>query len=175
MDDIFKNKTPTKSKHSRMLYSDAYGGSAEKNGKESSYLLKKGQYENIKSYNKCRQKYSNQNEEIRVSRVKKTVQDGTTTKLILDSESNSTHDGFISFDIPSRKLSASFEAGLDLSNLNKYFGITSSIDAITMKIKAVLDEKYRLPQTDSRDDRAVYDSDELRINSAPILFLPNLR
>ena len=64
---------------------------------------------------------------------------------------------------------------MDLSNLNRCFGMTSSLDAITRKIKAVLDEKYHQQQLEAKEERATYDPEDLKINSAPVLYLPNLR
>ena len=53
--------------------------------------------------------------------------------------------------------------------------MTSSLDAITRKIKAVLDEKYHQQQLEAKEERATYDPEDLKINSAPVLYLPNLR
>lgn len=175
MEDNLKQKTPTKLKQKRFIPNDAFRSANEKGNKESTFAAKKQKYLGNKSPKKSSSKSGNQLDGIRVSRVKKRVQEGTKITLILDAEANSNNEWSVSFDIPNRNVFDSFQAPLSLLNLNNHFGITSSTDTITMKIKDLINEKYSQRLVEQRESKCYSNSEEQSINSVPVLFATNLR
>lgn len=175
MEDNSKQKTPTKLKQKRFITNDAFRASNEKGLKESTFSAKKQKYLSNKSPKKSNSKADKNLDGIRVSRVKKRVEEGTKTTLFLDSEPNSKNEFSVSFDIPNRNVFDSFQAPLNLLNLNNHFGITSSIDTITLKIKELINQKYGQRLVEQKDSRCYSNSEEQSINSVPVLFASNLR
>lgn len=128
----------------------------------------------LKTPNKFKSRKNIGREEIKVSRVKKTVREGDEVKLFLDNDTNSRSDECISLNIGNKNLIKSLSNQTDVPNLNKCFGITSSIVSIMNKIKTVLNSKYNKRNSELAHSKVSYDGEDLRINSLPLFFAHKL-
>jgi hypothetical protein len=174
IEDNSKHITPTKSKTKRTYHNEDYLSSQEKNRKNSLFSGKKSPLNVLKTPNKSKSRKNIGREEIKVSRVKKTVREGDEVKLLLDNETNSRSDECIRLNIGDKNLIKSLSNQTDVPNLNKCFGITSSIVSIIDKIKTVLNSKYNKRNNELMHSRVNYDAEDQRINSLPLFFAHKL-
>lgn len=174
MEDNSKHITPTKSKTKRTYHNEDYLSSQEKNRKNFLFSGKKSPLNVLKTPNKFKSRKNIGREEIKVSRVKKTVREGDEVKLLLDNETNSRSDECIRLNIGDKNLIKSLSNQTDVPNLNKCFGITSSIVSIIDKIKTVLNSKYNKRNNELMHSRVNYDAEDQRINSLPLFFAHKL-
>lgn len=176
IEDNSKLRTPTKQHRDKRPSHRGYNEASprERSYKNNYYAPKRPKGSLLKTPKKLGSKPGFEEEDIGVSRVKKTVHEDGKTSLILEKDNVSAQEMTISFDIPSKKLTDSFSQSVDLPNLNKCFGLASSVDAMKSKIKALLEEKYSHHADDHRERR--YDSNMagVRINSIPVLFVNDL-
>jgi hypothetical protein len=95
--------------------------------------------------------------------------------LQLDTEASSPSSRQIQYNVGSKLLTDEFKDCLETPNLNKVFGLTSSIDAITIKIRDLLAEKCMQGDRHDGGEMGRYDRNNLRVTSVPMLFNPDLK
>jgi hypothetical protein len=174
MENNSKHITPTKPKTKRIYHNEDYMSSQEKYRKNSLFSGKKSPSNMLKTPSKFKSRKNFGREEIRVSRVKKTVREGDAVKLLLDNDTSSKPEECIKLNVGDKNLFNSLSNQTDAPNLNKCFGITSSINAIMNKIKNVLTSKYSKSSNELIHSRVIYDPEDQRINSLPLLFAHKL-
>ena len=176
MEDNSKLRTPTKQhKDRRSVYRGHNESSTrDRSSKDNYYVSKRSKGPLLKTPKKFNSKAGAEEENIGVSRVKKTVHEDGKTRLIIEKDSASSQEMSISFDIPSKKVVDSFSRSVDLPNLNKCLGLAPSVDAMKSKIKALLVEKYSHNSDEHRERRFDSNMAGIRINSIPVLFVNDL-